>query len=283
MNRRIDTRGREVWFTERQSADVSLGLRVRAVLHSEITPYQEILVLDTDAYGRVLVLDGAIQTTDRDEYVYHEMITHVPLAIHPHPRRVAVIGGGDGGAIREILKHPTVEEAHLVEIDGAVVETARRFFPAIASHLDHPRTRVHITDGLRWIREEARDFDVIIVDSTDPVGPAEGLFGEAFYRAVAEALGPDGVMVAQTESPMLEPDIISRAFRGIRSTFPHAWLYLAAIPTYPTGLWSFTLGSKGPRPEDVRPDVPTLSTRYWTPRVHRASFALPPFVEELIR
>lgn len=282
MNRRVDTRGREVWFTEWQSPDVTLGLRVRSVLHHETTPYQELMVLDTDAYGRVLVLDGAVQTTDRDEYVYHEMITHVPLAIHPRPRRVAVIGGGDGGAIREILKHPEVEEAHLIEIDAAVVEASRRFFPAIAAGLDDPRAHVQIRDGLQWIREEARGFDVIIVDSTDPIGPAEGLFGEGFYRAVAEALGPEGVLVAQTESPMLEPDIIQRAMTGIRTAFPEAYLYLAAIPTYPTGFWSFTLGSKGPRPDKIRDTVAVFPTRYWTPEVHRASFALPPYVREIL-
>jgi spermidine synthase len=282
MRRDVDTRGREVWFTERQSPDVSLSLRVKRVLWQETTPYQEILVLETDAYGHVLVLDGAVQTTDRDEYVYHEMITHVPLAMHPHPRRVAVIGGGDGGAIREILKHPEVEEAHLVEIDGRVVELARRFFPAISSHLDDPRAHVHITDGIQWVREHARDFDVLIVDSTDPIGPAEGLFGEQFYRAAAAALGPDGILVVQSESPMLEPDIIQRAVRGIRAAFPAVWLYLAAIPTYPTGLWSFTLGSKGPRPDRLRDNLTGLATRYWTPDVHRASFTLPPFVRELM-
>ena len=281
MQRNVDTRGREIWLTERQSPDVSLSLRIKQVLWQETTPYQEILVVDTDAYGHVLVLDGAIQTTDRDEYVYHEMITHVPLAIHPRPRRVAVIGGGDGGAIREILKHPEVEEAHLVEIDGRVVELARRFFPAIASRLDDPRAHVHITDGIQWV-EHARELDVLIVDSTDPVGPAEGLFGEQFYRAAAAALGPDGVLVVQSESPMLEPDIIQRAVRGIGAAFPGVWLYLAAIPTYPTGLWSFTLGSKGPRPDHLRDNLAAVATRYWTPDVHRASFALPPFVKELL-
>jgi spermidine synthase len=281
MNRGIDTRGRELWFSERQSEDVTLGLRVRSVLWQERTPYQELLVLDTDAYGRVLVLDGAIQTTERDEFIYHEMIAHVPLAMHPHPRRVAVIGGGDGGAIREILKHPEVEEAHLVEIDGRVVEAARQFFPELAGALDDPRARVHITDGIDWIQAVDTPFDVVIVDSTDPMGPAEGLFGAAFYRAVAERLGEDGVMVAQSESPMLEPDVIRRAVSGMREAFPQVYLYTAAVPTYPTGLWSFTIGSKGPRPAPVRPGLETLPTRYWTPAVHQAAFQLPPFIAAL--
>jgi spermidine synthase len=282
MHREVNTRGREVWFTERQSPDVSLSLRVRSVLLEETTPFQELLVLDTDAYGRVLVLDGAIQTTDRDEYVYHEMITHVPLAMHPRPRRVAVIGGGDGGAIREILKHPEVQEAHLIEIDERVVEASRRFFPAIASALDDPRAHVAIGDGIRWIKEEAHDFDLIIVDSTDPVGPAEGLFAHGFYQGVSDALTADGLLVAQTESPMLEPDILQRAMTGIAGAFPRVYLYLAAIPTYPTGFWSFTLGSKGPRPDVLRDGLDHLSTRYWTPEVHRAAFALPPYVRALL-
>lgn len=274
---------KDVWFTELQTGEVSLGLKVREVLLRMKTPFQDLLVLDTDAFGRVLVLDGAIQTTDRDEFVYHEMITHVPLAIHPAPRKVAVVGGGDGGAIREILKHPEVEEAHLIEIDAAVVEASRRFFPQISCALDDPRAHVKITDGIRWIKEEARAFDVIIVDSTDPVGPAEGLFGEGFYQAVYEALGPEGILVAQSESPMLQPELIRKVQRGMRSAFSAVYLYTAAVPTYPSGYWTFSLASKGPEPMAIRTDLAVFPSRYWTPDVHRAAFMLPPMVEELTR
>lgn len=269
-----------VWFTEFQTDDVTLGLRIKSVLHRETTPYQELVVLDTEAYGRVLVLDGAIQTTERDEFVYHEMMAHVPVTLHPHPKKVGIIGGGDGGVLREVLKHPEVEEAHLIEIDERVMEASRTYFPGIAVGLDHPRARVHATDGIRFIREEARDFDVIIIDSTDPVGPAEGLFGEAFYQSVHRALGEDGIVVAQSESPLLEPELIQKVQRGLRTAFPVVTLYLGAVATYPTGLWTFSLGSKKPL-RAPRP-VGALKTRYWTPEVQQAAFALPPMVRDLM-
>ncbi len=269
-----------VWFTEFQTDDVTLGLRVKTVLRRETTPFQELLVLDTEAYGRVLVLDGAIQTTDRDEFVYHEMMAHVPLTLHPCPRRVGIIGGGDGGVLREVLKHPQVQEAHLVEIDERVMAASRDFFPALSVAFDHPRAHLHVTDGIRFIREEARDFDVIIVDSTDPVGPAEGLFGPAFYQSVYAALGEEGIAVAQSESPLLEPELVKKVQSGLRSAFPHVTLYLGAVATYPTGLWTFGLGSK--KPLGTPRPVDGLHTRYWTAEVQAASFVLPPMVRELI-
>ena len=267
------------WFSELQTRHVSLGLKIEDVLWHEQTAYQELAVLQTEAYGRMLVLDGAIQTTIVDEFVYHEMITHVPLLFHPHPRKVAVIGGGDGGAIREILKHPGIEEAHLIEIDEKVVEASRRFLPEIAEGLEDDRAHVHFTDGIAWVKE-ARDFDVIMVDSTDPVGPAEGLFVPEFYQSIYEALGSDGIMVAQSESPFLEPEIIQRVMAGVSKAFPVTRLYLANVPTYPSGLWSFTMGSKNTlkSPRNV-----SLTTRYWTPEIQRNCFDLPRFVEDLIR
>ncbi len=271
----------EVWFTENQTPSVRLGLRVGAILHQEATTYQELVVAETEAYGRMLVLDGAVQTTMVDEFVYHEMITHVPLMTHPHPKKVGIIGGGDGGAVREVLKHPSVEAVHLVEIDGKVVEAAKRYFPDLSRELDNPRAHVHLTDGIAWVRE-ARNFDVMLVDSTDPVGPATGLFQAEFYQSVADALTDDGILVAQSESPFLEPEVIQMVVRGMRTAFPFVGLYLAAIPTYPSGLWSFTLGSKGPLPGAVDPMRLTFATRYWTPAVHQACFQLPKFVEDLL-
>jgi spermidine synthase len=252
------------------------------IICRETTPYQELVVAETQAYGRMLALDGAIQTTMVDEFVYHEMITHVPLMTHPDPKRVAIIGGGDGGAVREVLKHPGVEAVYLIEIDERVVETCRQYFPTLSAQLDNPRAHVDCTDGIQWVRQ-ARDFDVILVDSTDPVGPATGLFQPEFYQSVADALGPQGVMVAQSESPFLEPDVIQTVVQGMKTAFPIVRLYLAAIPTYPSGLWSFTLGSKGPLPGPADPKRSIAATRYWTPEVHQAAFALPRFVEDLVR
>jgi len=271
----------DIWFTEHQTDHVTIGLRVKGVLRHERTPYQELLVMDTEAYGRVLVLDGAIQTTERDEFAYHEMMAHVPLTLHPEPRRVAIVGGGDGGVLREVLKHPEVAEGHLVEIDERVLDASRTFFPAIAAGLDHPRAVIHITDGIRWMREEARDFQVVIVDSTDPVGPAQGLFGEAFYRSVHDALGDDGILVVQSESPLLEPELVRHVQTTLRQVFPVVTLYLGAVATYPTGLWTYSLASK--RPLRQPRAVGDLRTRYWTPAVQAAAFQLPPMVAELMR
>ncbi|MDQ7794934.1 MAG: polyamine aminopropyltransferase [bacterium] len=275
----------ELWFTEIHTPDFTLGLRVRGTLHREKTPYQELAVLDTFEFGRMLVLDGIIQTTEKDEFVYHEMLVHVPMFTHPRPRRVMVVGGGDGGSVREILRHPAVEEVELVEIDERVIAAARQYLPTLSGALDDPRVRINVTDGIRRMAE-ARDFDVILVDSTDPVGPAVGLFHEDFYAAVARALAPGGVFTAQTECPWVTPQTTLKAFRGIARSFPVTRLYTAKVPTYSNWSWSFTVGSLGRDPLDEAvpgPMADRLPTRYYTAALHRAVFVLPRFVEELIK
>lgn len=273
---------RHTWFTEYQTDSLSLGLRIEKILRAERTAFQDLLVAETETFGRLLALDGAVQTTDQDEFVYHEMITHVPLFMLDRPKKVAVIGGGDGGAIREILKHPSVEEAHLVEIDQAVVDVAREYFPAISSALNHPRAFVHYTDGIEWVKQ-ARDFDLIVVDSTDPVGPAEGLFQSDFYQSIARALSPTGLLVAQSESPFLHRTLIQHMRDGMKTAFPEVQLYLAAIPTYPSGLWSFLMASQTVPKPSARVDTERIETRYWTSAIQRAAFVLPKFVEDLMR
>jgi spermidine synthase len=275
----------ELWFTEVHNKDFGLRLRVKETLHREATPYQQLAVLDTFEFGRVLVLDGIIQTSDRDEFIYHEMLAHVPMFTHPAPRRVMVIGGGDGGTVREVLRHPTVEEVELVEIDRQVIEAARRYFPAISHGLDDRRVRVNVADGIVRVAQVRAEFDVILVDSPDPVGPAVGLFHEDFYAAAARALKADGVFAAQTECPWLTPAMTVKAYRGIARSFPLARLYTGWVPTYANWAWSFTLGSRGRDPLD--PAVPgpladQLPTRYYTAALHRAAFALPRFVEAML-
>ncbi|WP_027718695.1 polyamine aminopropyltransferase [Desulfovirgula thermocuniculi] len=272
------------WFTELQTPDLKISCRVKKILHEEKTPFQHLAVYDTVQFGRMLTLDDVIQTTVKDEFVYHEMITHVALNTHPHPRRVLVIGGGDGGSIREVLKHGSVEEAVLVEIDERVIAVAREYLPEISFALDDPRVKVVIDDGIKHVGEKKGFYDVIIVDSTDPVGPAIGLFGKEFYQSVYDALTEDGLFVAQTESPFFNAELISRITRDIRDIFPIAKVFLACIPTYPGGLWCFTMGSKKHDPEKVEVEkLPDLQTRYYSPSIHKASFILPPFVQELVR
>ncbi|NMB16073.1 MAG: polyamine aminopropyltransferase [Firmicutes bacterium] len=273
----------ELWYTEKQTENMGLSLKVRNVLHRETTPYQELAVLDTLQYGRMLVLDGMVQTTEKDEYVYHEMITHVALYTHPNPRRAAVIGGGDGGAVREILKHPSIEKVVLAEIDAGVIEAARSYLPNISSALDDPRVEIMVGDGIAHIKAWRNAYDIVIIDSTEPVGAAVGLFSQDFYRSIDEALTEDGILVAQTESPYVNASLIEQSFRYIQGVFPISRLYLTCVPTYPTGLWSFSLGSKKHDPLQVdfgaRQMVPTV---YYNSDVHRAAFALPNFVRRLI-
>lgn len=272
-----------LWFTELQTPALAISCRVKQTLHWEKTPYQELAVLDTEPFGRMLTLDGVIQTTVGDEFVYHEMITWVALATHPQPRKVLIIGGGDGGALREVVKHPAVEEATLVEIDRRVVEVCRQYLPEIGSAFDNPKARILYEDGIAHVREHGDTYDVIIVDSTDPVGPAVGLFSAAFYKDVYAALRPDGLFVAQTESPFFNRDLLQRVYRDVAAIFPVCRVYLASVPTYPGGLWTFTMGSKRYDPVAVEPQVPAgVTTRYYNPPVHRAAFALPNFVLELL-
>lgn len=272
----------DLWFTEKQTPNLALSCKVRRTVHSERTPYQELAVVDTEQYGRMLILDGLVMLTEADEFVYHEMIAHVPLSIHEAPRRVLVVGGGDGGTVREVLKHQAVERVVLAEIDARVVEICREFLPALSSGFADPRCVMAIGDGVEHVRAHQGEYDVIIVDGSEPIGPAEGLFGAEFFQLAAEALRPGGIFVAQTESPFVNADLIRATHDRLRQTFAFSALYLASIPTYPSGLWSFSLASHAARPYlEPRLD-PALSTRYYSPEVHKASFALPPFVADLI-
>lgn len=272
----------ELWYTEKQTPHFGITAKISRTLHHEQTPFQRMDVIETNQFGRMLVLDGMVMTTDRDEFVYHEMLTHVGMNTHPSPKRVLVVGGGDGGAIREVLKHPAVEKAVLCEIDGRVIEVSQEYFPEIAGALGDSRVEIRVEDGIKHIEAHPAEYDVILVDSTEPVGPAVGLFQKPFYQGIYDALRPGGVMVAQTESPWFNRELIAQVYRDISDTFPVTRLYTASIPTYPSGLWSFTLGSKGPDPLEVPPErLHVPDTRYYRPELHRALFQLPRFVEEL--
>lgn len=272
-----------LWFTEQQTKDMRISVRVKQILHREETPFQSLAVLDTDQFGRMLVLDNIIQTNIADEFVYHEMITHVALNTHAAPKKVLVIGGGDGGAVREIIKHQSVEKAVHCEIDGAVIEASRRFLPEISCALDDPRVEIIVDDGIKHVKENRDTYDVIMVDSTDPIGPAVGLFSAAFYRDIFASLKDDGIFVAQTESPFFNRDFIPGLYQDIAGIFPVTRLYLAVVPTYPGGLWTFTMGSKKHDPLKVDiSKIPPLDTKYYSPAVHQACFVLPPFVKELL-
>ena len=274
----------ELWYTEKQTPNLGLSCKITRTLHVEKTEYQDMAVIDTVQYGRMLVLDGMVMTTEVDEFVYHEMITHIALNTHPHPQRVLVVGGGDGGAIREIIKHPSVKEAVLGEIDRRVVEVSQEYLPSIAGALTDSRVTLAIGDGVEHVRQSKGKYDVILVDSTEPIGPAVGLFSREFYQDVFEALTPDGIMVAQSESPFVNQDVIRMIHTNLAGVFPIKHLYLASIPTYPSGLWSFTIASKKWDPLQVdRAAIKPLATKYYTPEVHFGAFKLPKFAADLLK
>lgn len=273
-----------LWFTELHRGRAGLTLKVSRMLYSENSDFQRIDVFETEEFGKVLVLYGAVMLSERDEFVYHEMIAHVPLNVHPKPARVLIIGGGDGGTLREVLRHEEVESATMVEIDRQVVEVSQRFFPQLGTAFAHPKAQVIYDDGAHFVTTTERTFDVVLADTSDPVGPAEVLFQRSFYQQVFDRLSEDGVFVPQTDSPFYNSQSVKQIYQNLRTVFPIVRMYLAHIPTYPSALWSFAFCAKRYHPLDdfrvERCGQPGL--RYYNAEVHRASFALPNYVKELL-
>ncbi|EKS4343268.1 spermidine synthase [Clostridium sporogenes] len=274
----------DMWLKENQISDPVLHYKFTKTLLNKKTPFQELTIVKSKTLGNMLLLDGIVQTTEKDEYVYHEMITHIPLFTHPNPKKVLVVGGGDGGTIREVLKHPSVEKAVLCEIDEEVIKASKEFLPTISCALDNPKCEIFIGDGIKYVHEHKNEFDIIIVDSTDPFGAAEGLFGGSFYKEIYQALTDKGIFVAQTETPFYLPEVVKKVYDDARTIFPITKLFMAAIPTYPSGYWSFTIGSKklDPATADLSNTI-DIETKYYTKALHKASFVLPKFVEDLIK
>ncbi|MGI6435178.1 MAG: polyamine aminopropyltransferase [Syntrophomonadaceae bacterium] len=271
----------DLWVTEYQTPALGLSCKATQTLRAEQTLFQHLAVVETEQFGRMLLLDGMIQTTEKDEWVYHEMITLVALNAHPQPEQVLIIGGGDGGTLREVVRHPGVKKGLLVEIDERVVQASRDYFPNLSTAFSDPKAEVMIADGIEYIKKNHDRFDVVIVDSTEPVGPAVQLFSPQFYKDVFAALKEDGLLVVQSESPFFNAEVIKMAYHGIQQAFPITALYLASIPTYPSGLWSFTIGSK--RYDPRRPITEYQEgLKYYNPLVHQASFQLPGFVRQII-
>ncbi|MFD0674528.1 polyamine aminopropyltransferase [Cohnella sp. GCM10027633] len=272
----------ELWYTEKQTENFGITMKIKRTMVHERTEFQELAMIETEEYGNMLVLDGMVMTTIKDEFVYHEMVAHPALFTHPNPEFVLVVGGGDGGVIREVLKHPRVKKAVLVEIDGKVIEYSKQYLPSIAGRLEDPRVEVIVNDGYMHIHDHKKTYDVIMVDSTEPVGPAVNLFTKGFYQGIYDALKEDGIFVAQTDNPWFKADLIRSVNRDVKEVFPIVRVYCANIPTYPSGLWTFTMGSKKHDPLQADESaIPELDTKYYSPRLHKAAFALPKFVEEL--
>ncbi|GAB4395420.1 MAG: polyamine aminopropyltransferase [Microscillaceae bacterium] len=275
------------WFNEALDESIfDLGARTSIktgrTLYKGESPFQSLEIVETPKFGRMMILDNCVMLTEAHEYAYHEMIAHVPLFAHPNPEQVLIIGGGDGGTSREVLRHPGVKRCVMVEIDGLVVEKSREFFPQLTSALSDARMELHIADGVAYIESQVNTFDVILVDSTDPVGPAEGLFSKAFYEKVKAALKPDGLVVAQAESPYYFQKTQRELYQMLNEVYDYATLYLSAIPFYPSGTWSFAFASKQYRPESLARweamAAMSQDLQYFNPEVFRACFALPNFM-----
>lgn len=279
----------DLWYSEYHTPNVRFSIKVHAQLHNEESDYQRISVFDSPEFGRFLTLDGVLMLTERDEFIYHEMIVHVPMAVKPDAKRVMVIGGGDGGAARELCKYPDIERIDVVEIDARVVEVCKEYLPKTACGFDDSRVKLHFNDGLRFVRALEEEYDLVIVDSTDPSGPGEVLFTKEFYGNCLKALRRDGIMVNQHESPFYAEDAkaMKAAHKRIVSVFPLARVYQAHIPTYPSGHWLFGFASKGLHPlkdmDAARWKALNIPTRYYNTNLHKGAFYLANYIEEGLR
>jgi spermidine synthase len=279
----------ELWFSEKHTPGVKLAIKVDRQLYTCQSDFQRIDVFESKDFGRFLALDGYMMLTERDEFIYHEMITHVPMAVHPNVEDVLIIGAGDGGVVRELTRYSEIRRIDLVEIDPLVIEVCREYLPQTSCRMNDPRLKIHTEDGLRFIRTKENAYDLIIVDSTDPFGPGEGLFTREFYGNCYKALKEDGIMVNQHESPFYEEDAraCQRAHKRIVESFPISRVYQAHIPTYPSGHWLFGFASKKLHPvhdhDATAWNLRGIKTKYYNSRLHAGSFALPSYVEELLK
>ena len=279
----------ELWYTENHTDNVKFSIKVDKHLRSAESEYQRIDIFESKEFGRILTLDGYLMVTEKDEYIYHEMITHIPMAVNPDITNVLVIGAGDGGTVRELARYNHIKNIDMVEIDEMVVEICREYLPQTACRLTDPRVHIFYQDGLRFVRSKENEYDLIIVDSTDPFGVGEGLFTKEFYGNCFKALKDDGILVNQHESTFYTSyaNSMKRAHSRIKSTFPIALVYQAHIPTYPSGHWLFGFASKKYDPRtDLKADWWNslgIKTKYYNTKLHTGCFAIPNNVRDQLR
>jgi len=290
-----DFHTRNVWFTDKDE-DQALSLRYTGeILHDRQSPHQRVRILESYKYGKILTLDNMVMTTQKDEYHYHEMISHIAMFTHHNPKNILVIGGGDGGTIREILRHENIDKVTMVEIDGEVIEACKKYLPEIACSLNHPKLDLIVGDGISFVKNSLpKTYDIIIIDGSDPVGPAEGLFGNEFYQNCFNALKDDGILVSQGESPKFNEKVFVELNQTLKNIFgeKNTKISLFYVPTYPTGMWSFQYGIKNLNhhyqlekitdKNSIDEFVAKQNLRYYNESIHQASFALPNFVKKLI-
>ena len=275
----------ELWYTENQTDNVKFSMKVKEHIFSGQSDFQKIDIIDTYEFGRVLVIDGWTMVTEKDEFIYHEMITHVALGVNPNIKRALVIGGGDGGTVRELTSFKPIEEIHMVEIDPVVVEASIKYLSYTSNKLSDDRVKIFYEDGLEYVKDKENYYDIIIVDSTDPIGPGEGLFTESFYKDCFKALTEDGIMVNQCESPYYPNNAreMKRSYSKIKNIFPICEVYQYNMPTYASGHWLFGFASKKYHPlrdfKEFKFKEKLEVTKYYNEDIHRGSFALPNYVK----
>ncbi len=270
------------FFEKDPYAPIQYVYDVDKVLYKAKSQYQEILVIENEYFGKILILDGVVQLTERDEFFYHEMLVHVVMHAHPEPKRVVVIGGGDGGAVREVLKHETVEKLYFVEIDNEVINTSKKFFPTVSSQIDSPKVEIKNMDGAEFIKNRKEEFDIVIVDSTDIIGFAKSLFTVEFFRSVKEALKEDGMFVTLSESLHFHKEMVVNVQETMKLVFPIVDLYTAPIATYAGNWWTFSAGSnKLPLRQMRRPCI--SPTRYYSEEIHSHAFLPEGLYERLMK
>lgn len=274
-----------MWVIDNSENKFTIGVNAKEKLVEEQTPFQKIEIYDTDYFGTLFMLDDVIMLSEKDEFVYHEMITHMAMCTHDNPKEVLVIGGGDGGTIREILKHESVVHATLCEIDERVVRICQKYFPNVSNKLEDPKVSLKFEDGFKFLDKFENHFDIIITDSSDPVGPGVNLFKEDYYRLVKKALKPDGIMVSQSESPWVYGKTLGDMTQSMCNVFNHVETYIAMIPLYPSGCWTLTFASDhySLKNFDVERSKKIAETcKYYSPEMHKAAITLPKFVEEIV-
>ena len=275
------------FYKEITPAGFGIAIKVKETLFSDQSPFQKVEILDSDsALGKILTLDDLMMTTEGDEYFYHEMIAHIPMINHKEPKTVLVIGGGDGGTVREVLKHDTVEKVVLCEIDGMVIDACKKYLPTIAGELDNPKVEVLVEDAIEYIKTKTNEFDIILIDSTDPMGPGEGLFTEEFYTNVKKSLKKGGIVAAQSESPVVNKEEIKKMYTLLKKVFPITSTFTSPIPTYPGGYWAWAFCSESVEPlsyiDEKRCEQITKTCKVYNKEYHLARFALPNFLKNLL-
>lgn len=275
----------QIWFTEEEeTSSFRHSYKVKKTLFSGQSSFQTVDIVETYSHGKMLLNDGLVMLSERDEFIYHEMITHVPLYVHPEPQSVLIVGGGDGGSAREVLRHQSVQKCVMVEIDEMVVNACKEHIPSTASCLTaHPNLELRIEDAVEYVEKSNETFDVIIVDSTDPIGAAQPLFGDEFYRNVKNRLNDNGIVVSQCGSPHYSSNVMKSLLEVLNSLFPVTQLYTFSNLTYPGGLWSFSFASKGLHPiRDIR-QQDLSEMKYYNQKIHEASFAHPQFIKNQLK